>query len=126
MYSLGSTLFVLLTGRSPFPGTAAQKMADRQVRGVPRPSEVNPAVPRELDAIVQKMGAKDPHERFQTAGEVVAALHPWLPVAQWVALGHFAENRQPLTASRASLHETPAAPAKAGGFLASIKRLFGR
>jgi hypothetical protein len=40
-----------------------------------------------VDDLVQKMGAKDPHERFQTAGEVVAALSPWLPVAQWVALG---------------------------------------
>ena len=62
-------------------------MAERQIRGVPTPSVVRPGIPREIDALVQKMGAKDPHERFQTAAEVVAALHPWLPVAQWAALG---------------------------------------
>ena len=38
------------------------------------------------------MGAKDPHERYQSAGEVVAALHPWLPVAQWVTLGLHVEK----------------------------------
>jgi serine/threonine-protein kinase len=87
IYSLGSTLYYLLTGQSPFPGTAAEKMAARQVRGVPRPSVVKPDVPRDLDAIVERMTAKDPHERYQTTNEVVAALMPWLPVNQWVTLG---------------------------------------
>jgi serine/threonine protein kinase len=84
---LGSTLYYLLTGQSPFPGTAAEKMAARQVRGVPRPSVVKPDVPRDLDAIVERMTAKDPHERYQTTNDVVAALMPWLPVNQWVTLG---------------------------------------
>lgn len=87
IYSLGSTLYYLLTGRSPFPGTAAEKMAARQVKSVPRPSAVRPDVPRDLDEIVLRMTAKDPHERYQSAGEVVAALLPWLPVNQWVTLG---------------------------------------
>jgi serine/threonine-protein kinase len=87
IYSLGSTFYYLITGQSPFPGTAAEKMAARQVRGVPKPSLVNKDVPPELDAIIEKMTARDPHERYQSAGEVVAALMPWLPVSQWVALG---------------------------------------
>jgi serine/threonine-protein kinase len=87
IYSLGSTLYYLLTGQSPFPGTAAEKMAARQVRGVPRPSAVRPDVPRDLDAIVERMTAKDPHERYQSTADVVAALMPWLPVNQWVTLG---------------------------------------
>ncbi len=87
IYSLGSTFYTLLTGQSPFPGTAQEKMAQRQVRGVPRPSEVRPELSREMDAIVLKMAAKDPHQRYKSAAEVVAALHPWLPVAQWLALG---------------------------------------
>ncbi|HEY2787151.1 MAG TPA: serine/threonine-protein kinase [Fimbriiglobus sp.] len=87
IYSLGSTLYYLLTAQSPFPGSAAEKMAARQIRGVPRPSLVQPNVPRDLDHIVQKMTAKDPHERYQNTNEVVAALSPWLPVNQWVTLG---------------------------------------
>jgi serine/threonine-protein kinase len=87
IYGLGSTFYTLLTGQSPFPGTAAEKMQQRQLRGVPAPSKVRPGLPRELDAIVLKMAAKDPHERYRSVGEVVAALHPWLPLAQWAALG---------------------------------------
>jgi hypothetical protein len=87
VYSLGSTFYTLLTGQSPFPGTAAEKMQQRQLRGVPAPSSVRPGLPRELDAVVLKMAAKDPHERYASAGEVAAALHPWLPLAEWVALG---------------------------------------
>jgi serine/threonine-protein kinase len=120
VYGLGSTLYVLLTGQSPFPGTASQKMADRQLRGVPRPSELNPKVPRELDAIVQKMGAKDPHERYQTANEVLAALHPWLPVAHWVSLGLFVEKQAPKP------EKAPVAPKVElkSGLFSSIRRLW--
>ncbi|HET6574236.1 MAG TPA: serine/threonine-protein kinase [Fimbriiglobus sp.] len=87
VYSLGSTFYTLLTGRSPFPGSAAEKMQQRQLHGVPAPSKTRPGLPRELDAVVLKMAAKDPHERYRSAAEVVAALQPWLPVAEWPALG---------------------------------------
>lgn len=86
VYSLGSTFFVLLTGRSPFPGLAAEKMAERQVKDVPDPCELNPRVPRQLGQIVQKMGAKDPARRYQSATELLVALHPWLPVTDWLAI----------------------------------------
>jgi len=111
IYSLGSTLYYLLTGQSPFPGTAAEKMAARQVRGVPRPSAVRPDVPRDLDAIVEKMTAKDPHERYQSTGEVVTALMPWLPVNQWVTLG--AGLHQPeADEAKEEAEEAPAARGK--------------
>ena len=42
--------------------------------------------PPEIDAVVQKMGAKDPAARYQSAAEVVNALHTWLPVAEWAEL----------------------------------------
>jgi eukaryotic-like serine/threonine-protein kinase len=120
VYSLGSTVYTLLTGRPPFPGTATESMARRQVEGVPPPSAVRPDVPRELDAIVQKMAAREPHERYQTADEVLHALHPWLPVAQWVALGINLERP-------AKPAETPAEPVpeRKGGLFAAIRRLWG-
>jgi serine/threonine protein kinase len=106
IYSLGSTAYYLLTGQHPFPGTATEMMTERQLRGVPKPSEVRPGVPRELDELVQKMGAKDPHERFQTAAELVSAFQAWLPVAEWAALG--------LAPAAAPARKSPAAKTAAG------------
>ena len=87
IYSLGSTAYYLMTGEFPFPGSANEMMTERQLNGVPKPSLVRPGIPRELDALVQKMGAKDPQARFQTAAEVAAAFQAWLPMGEWAALG---------------------------------------
>ncbi len=87
VYSLGSTFYYLLTGHPPFPGAAVQAMTERQVRGVPSPSEQTDGIPPELDELVQAMGAVNPGSRPKDAAEVVAALHAYLPVAQWEALG---------------------------------------
>ena len=113
VYGLGSTFYFLLTGEVPFPGLAPEMMAERQIRGVPAPSEIRSEVPREIDAIVRKMGAKDPHERYPSAREVLAAMHPWLPLEQWQALG--IALPEPVAAEK----PTP----KKRGFFA---RLFGR
>src|SRR5262245_53422610 len=115
VYGLGSTFYHLLTGQVPFPGLAPEMMAERQIRGVPAPSGLRPGVPSEIDAIVCKMGAKDPHERFSSAREVVAAMQPWLPLEQWLALG--------IAPAEPPAPEKPAAPPKKRGFFA---RLFGR
>jgi serine/threonine-protein kinase len=114
VYGLGSTFYFLLTGQVPFPGLAPEMMAERQIRGVPSPAALRPEVPREIDAIVRKLGAKDPHERYPTAREVLAVLHPWLPLEQWQALG--------ITRAARPLPEKPAVPMKRGFFA----RLFGR
>jgi eukaryotic-like serine/threonine-protein kinase len=87
VYGLGSTFYYLLTGCVPFPGLAPEMMALRQIRGIPAPSLVRPGIPREIDELVMKMGAKDPHERYPTAREVLIAMHNWLPVEQWQRLG---------------------------------------
>ena len=122
IYSLGSTAYYLLTGEHPFPGSAQQLMTERQLRGVPAPSAVRPGVPPELDALVQKMGRKDQHERFQTATEVVVAMHAWLPVADWLALGLAAD---PQPAERRPRAVKPAA-APRGFFGRLMSRLRGR
>ena len=114
VYGLGSTFYFLLTGRVPFPGLAPEMMAERQIRGVPAPSAVRPDVPPEIDVLVRKMGAKDPHERFPSAREVVAAMQPWLPMDQWLALG--------IAPAPAEPPKQPDAPKKKRGFFA---RLFG-
>ena len=75
IYSLGCTLYRLLTGHKPYDGDTLIQILLAH-RGAPIPSilEKRPDVPAELDAVFQKMMAKTPEDRYQSMGEVVAAL----------------------------------------------------
>src|SRR5262249_13330417 len=75
IYSLGCTLYYLLTGRVPFPGgTLGQKLV-QQMMDEPEPVEkFRPDVPPRVLAVLRKMTAKKPQDRYQTPGEVAAAL----------------------------------------------------
>ncbi|HEY2194226.1 MAG TPA: Stk1 family PASTA domain-containing Ser/Thr kinase [Actinomycetospora sp.] len=71
VYSTGCVLFELLTGQPPFTGDSPVAVAYQHVREDPKaPSELNPAVPPSLDAITLKALAKNPFNRYQTAGEM--------------------------------------------------------
>ncbi|HKI30732.1 MAG TPA: serine/threonine-protein kinase [Gemmataceae bacterium] len=78
IYSLGCTLYCLLTGRPPFnEGTALKTiMAHREKEAVPL-HEVRREVPEALSAVVARVLAKDPAQRYQTPAEVVEALAPF-------------------------------------------------
>jgi serine/threonine protein kinase/Leucine-rich repeat (LRR) protein len=79
IYSLGCTLFYLLSGRSLSPdGTLTQKLLWHQTETVPALATVSPTASAELEAIYQKMVAKKPDDRFANMDEVVAALAPLL------------------------------------------------
>lgn len=75
IYSLGCTLYHMLTGAPPFPeGTVLQKLLQHQGDDAPDPSLVNRKVPDNLSAIVRKMMAKDPRRRYQSAEQLVRDL----------------------------------------------------
>jgi WD40 repeat protein/tRNA A-37 threonylcarbamoyl transferase component Bud32 len=81
LYSLGCTLYFLLTGEPPFPkGTLVQRLADHQ--HTPPPSLIlrRPDVPPALAAVVERLLAKDPCQRYQTPAEAAQALVPFLRV----------------------------------------------
>jgi hypothetical protein len=75
LYSLGATVFRMLTGETPFHGETAEEILRKQVRE-PAPSvrSKRPEVPEKVAQIVARLLAKDPAERYQTAGELIAAI----------------------------------------------------
>lgn len=75
IYSLGATLYVLLTGKVPFPGSSvAQKLLKQQKEEPPPVESHRPQIAPAIAAIVRRMMAKKPQDRFQTPAEVIRAL----------------------------------------------------
>lgn len=78
LYSLGCTLYYLLTGQPPFPGGTAYEKVLGHCERQPRPlSDYRDDVPAEVTAIVARLMAKNPDDRFQTPLELVEALKPF-------------------------------------------------
>ncbi|MBN9119839.1 MAG: protein kinase [Planctomycetes bacterium] len=79
IYSLGCTLYVLITGRPPFEGkTALEIISKHQTEPIVPPEVVVKRVPKALSAILLKMMAKKPGDRYQSMDEVIAALEGFL------------------------------------------------
>ncbi len=71
VYSLGIVLFELLTGRLPFTGSDYRDLAMAHLKQPPPSlSSINPALPQELDRIIQKVLAKEPSTRYRTADQL--------------------------------------------------------
>ncbi len=88
IYSVGVILYELLTGAVPFEGETAVAIAFKQVSATPRPpSELNPALPPSIDALVLRALAKDPIERYADDDELISALE-----TEREALGSYAAN----------------------------------
>ncbi len=75
VYSFGCVLFHCLTGRPPFVRESEFAVLDAHLREPPpRLSDVRGDLPRELDGVFARALAKAPDERFQSAGDLAAAL----------------------------------------------------
>jgi eukaryotic-like serine/threonine-protein kinase len=71
LYSVGVVLYELLTGVVPFSGDTPVEIAMKHLSAIPDPPSSHRAeIPRELDKVVMRALAKDPHERYQTAEEM--------------------------------------------------------
>jgi tRNA A-37 threonylcarbamoyl transferase component Bud32 len=80
VYALGCTLFHLLAGRPPFPdGTVPEKLARHAGSAFPPVSALRPDVPAGLAAVLARMTARDPADRYQAPAEVAEALAPFCP-----------------------------------------------
>lgn len=75
IYSLGVTLFEMVTGRVPFDGENSVSIAVKHLQDpVPYASTFVPGIPQGLDAIIQKAMQKDPKLRYKSIREMVAEL----------------------------------------------------
>jgi serine/threonine-protein kinase len=73
VYSLACVLFEALTGQAPFSGDLPALMGAHLQKPPPKASEVRPGVPPGLDTVVVAGMAKNPVERFATAGDLASA-----------------------------------------------------
>lgn len=79
VYSLGATLYQLLTSRPPFCGESAQRVMAKILQEDPvPPRRIDRKIPPDLETICLKALAKSPHERFATAGEFALDLRRFL------------------------------------------------
>jgi eukaryotic-like serine/threonine-protein kinase len=75
IYSLGVLAYHMLTGRPPFVGASSHAVIASHIAERPTPiRKLNPSVPRGMADAIEKCLAKEPADRFQSAGELAAAL----------------------------------------------------
>ena len=69
-YSLGASLYHMLTGRPPYEGSGSAVMRQHIKAELPDPRTINPEIPEAMVTILEKMLAKDPNDRYQKISEI--------------------------------------------------------
>jgi eukaryotic-like serine/threonine-protein kinase len=108
LYSTGCLLYELLAGRPPFVGDSPVSVAYQHVREVPvPPSQLDPEITPEIDAVVLKALAKDPDDRYQSAAEMRADISRLLSGEQTTAQRTTAVVPMAAGAMAANAYDTP-------------------
>jgi len=107
LFSLGSVLYAICTGRPPFHGSTSMAVLRQTIDQEPAAiRECNPEIPEWLETLVARLMAKNPADRFQSAAEVAELLE-----------GYLAYLRQPTTVA------APALPPSYRGASKGLSRL---
>jgi eukaryotic-like serine/threonine-protein kinase len=108
LYSTGCLVYELLAGRPPFVGDSPVSVAYQHVREAPvPPSQLDPEITPEIDAVVLKALAKDPNDRYQSAGEMKADIARLLSGEQTTAQRTTAVVPMAAGAMAANAYDTP-------------------
>lgn len=110
IYSLGATLYQILTGQAAFQGNEDEVLGNVQMGRFQRPRELNPRVPRALEAICLKAMARLPRDRYRSAREMADDLERYLGDERVLAYGEpfpakawrWVRNHKPLVLSSAA------------------------
>jgi serine/threonine protein kinase len=114
LYSLGGTLYFLLTAEVPFPGgNLIQKLRRQLMEPPPSVAARRPDVPAEVDAVLRRLMARVPADRFQTPVELIAALEGFLRRPPRGPQPALCEAPVPLAVRSAAPTPVPAVPDKA-------------
>lgn len=112
IYSLGATLYALLTGKAPFDDATVEEIILRVKEGrFPPPSEVKPSVPAPLEAICLHAMAPRPEDRYRTCSAFAADIEHWLadePVSVYaepiaIRVGRWVKRHRTLVAAASVL-----------------------
>ncbi|MEZ5343829.1 MAG: PASTA domain-containing protein [Acidimicrobiales bacterium] len=100
LYSLGVVVFEMVTGRPPFQGDSPVAIAYKHVQEAPpRPTSINPAVPRSLESVIARLLAKNPAKRYASAEDVRGDLRRFLEGQPLQGVSNAAAARSPHAAA---------------------------
>ena len=86
VYSLGATLYCLLSGKAPFDGEIGEVLRRVQAGDFPPPRRIDPTIDRALEAVCLKAMALDPRDRYSSCRALADDVERWTadePVAAW-------------------------------------------
>lgn len=131
IYSLGATLYCLLTGQAPIDGTDLGELLIKAQEGAyPRPSALEPRCPKALEAVCLKAMAREPADRYPSVGNLAADIERFLadePVSAWkepraIRLRRWARRHRSIVASVSVLFLVALISLSAGTVLVSHER----
>jgi beta-lactam-binding protein with PASTA domain/predicted Ser/Thr protein kinase len=116
IYSLGCVLYELVVGRPPFSGDSPVGIAYKQVHEAPvPPRQINPSIPKALEAIILKCLAKNPVNRYPSAEDLRSDLRRFREGNRILAEPVMPPPRGPDPGATGVLAATAAVPAAGGG-----------